>query len=115
MSNIKDLLLQRDKLRADLVSIEADIHAVQAGQRNDAISQVKTLMSQSGLTVSDLGLSVPAKPSKRQPAEENRPKVAAKYRDDATGQAWSGRGLKPKWLTAQIAAGKTLEDFAISK
>jgi len=115
MSNIKDLLLQRDKLRADLVSLEADIHAAQAGQRSDAIVEVKALMAQAGLKVSDLGMSATAKSSKRQPSEETRPKVAAKYRDDATGQTWSGRGLKPKWLTAQLASGKTLEDFIISK
>lgn len=115
MSNIKDLSLQRDKLRADLLKLDADIHSAQSGQRIQAISQVKALMAEFGLTVSDLGAFAPAKPAKRQPSAETRPKVAAKFRDEATGQTWSGRGLKPKWLTAQIASGKTLEDFAISK
>lgn len=40
-------------------------------------------------------------------------KVAAMYRDPATGQTWSGRGLRPRWLVEAIEAGKTLEDFAI--
>ena len=44
---------------------------------------------------------------------DGRANVAAKYRDATTGQEGSGRGLKPRWLTAAINAGKTLEDFAV--
>jgi DNA-binding protein H-NS len=40
-------------------------------------------------------------------------KVAAKYRDPASGKTWSGRGLKPRWLSEAIAAGKQLTDFSI--
>jgi DNA-binding protein H-NS len=28
-------------------------------------------------------------------------KVAAKYRDPATGQTWTGRGKAPKWIEGQ--------------
>jgi DNA-binding protein H-NS len=38
--------------------------------------------------------------------------VAAKYRGP-NGESWSGRGLMPRWLSAQIAQGKAKEDFAI--
>jgi DNA-binding protein H-NS len=41
-------------------------------------------------------------------------KVPAKYRDKA-GNAWAGRGAKPRWLVAAIKEGKKLEDFAIEK
>jgi DNA-binding protein H-NS len=36
-----------------------------------------------------------------------------KYRDDK-GHSWSGRGLTPKWLEAEIEAGKKKEDFLIT-
>lgn len=36
---------------------------------------------------------------------------AAKYSDGA-GNAWSGRGRKPHWFVAALAAGKTPEDLA---
>ena len=42
-------------------------------------------------------------------------KVAAMYRDPATGQSWSGRGLRPRWLVEAIEAGKTLADFEIGE
>src|SRR4029079_9794133 len=41
-------------------------------------------------------------------------KVPAKYRDKA-GNAWAGRGAKPRWLVAAIREGKKLEDFALEK
>jgi DNA-binding protein H-NS len=40
--------------------------------------------------------------------------VAPKYRDPETGATWAGRGLKPRWLTAAIKSGKSLEHFAIT-
>jgi ParB/RepB/Spo0J family partition protein len=32
-----------------------------------------------------------------------------------TGQTWTGRGLKPAWITAALAAGKTLADFEVKQ
>jgi len=40
-------------------------------------------------------------------------KVAAKYKHPKTGEAWSGRGSKPRWLQAEIKAGKKIEAFAV--
>jgi DNA-binding protein H-NS len=42
-----------------------------------------------------------------------RGSVAPKYRDPETGETWAGRGLKPRWLTAAMKSGKSLEYFAI--
>jgi DNA-binding protein H-NS len=40
--------------------------------------------------------------------------VAPKYRHPETGETWAGRGLKPRWLTAAMKSGKSLESFAIA-
>jgi DNA-binding protein H-NS len=40
--------------------------------------------------------------------------VAPKFRNAATGETWTGRGLQPKWLKSAIAGGAKLEDFAIA-
>jgi DNA-binding protein H-NS len=44
----------------------------------------------------------------------SRAAVAPKYRDPETGETWAGRGLKPRWLTAAMKSGKSLEHFAIT-
>jgi DNA-binding protein H-NS len=41
-------------------------------------------------------------------------KVAPKY-EGPNGEKWSGRGLKPRWLTTAMSKGKRLEDFLIGK
>lgn len=102
MPTIQELLAQKAEL-------EQQIQALSSAARADAIAQVKALMAEHGLTVADLagGGSTSAKRGSKPGS-----KVAAKYRD-ADGNTWSGRGLKPKWLKAAIASGKTLADFAV--
>lgn len=41
-------------------------------------------------------------------------KVAPKYRNPANAkETWAGRGKQPKWLAAETAKGRKLEDFLI--
>jgi DNA-binding protein H-NS len=41
--------------------------------------------------------------------------VAPKYRNpENPAETWAGRGLRPRWLTAAIKAGKKLDDFLIA-
>ena len=74
---------------------------------HELFMQLKSAREAKGLSLADLS-SRAAKPGR--PAAT---KVAAKYRDKASGSTWSGRGLRPNWLKAAIAAGKKLEDFAV--
>ena len=44
------------------------------------------------------------------------PKVLTKYRNPKNPkETWSGRGKQPRWLTAQLGAGKKLNQFLISR
>ena len=43
-------------------------------------------------------------------------KVPPKYRNPANpAETWTGRGKQPRWLAAQVAKGKKVEDFLIRK
>ncbi|MDE2082032.1 MAG: H-NS histone family protein [Burkholderiales bacterium] len=95
-------------LLAQKAALEQQIIEMQREQRADAIAQVKSLMAEYGLTPADIGQSPRAAAPRPVKA-----KVAAKYRDPATGNTWSGRGLKPKWLSAALADGRQLSDFAV--
>jgi DNA-binding protein H-NS len=50
---------------------------------------------------------------RRKPSANAGKKVAPKYRNPATGDTWSGRGLKPKWLVAALDSGRSLSEFAL--
>jgi len=39
--------------------------------------------------------------------------VAAKYRNPATGESWSGRGRAPRWLAEEMAKGRSKDEFLI--
>ena len=43
-----------------------------------------------------------------------KPRVVAKYRNAATGETWTGRGLQPKWLRNALVDGASLAEFTIS-
>lgn len=51
------------------------------------------------------------KRAKAQPAAKAARPNAARYRCPDTGSTWSGRGLRPAWLRAKLAAGAHLADF----
>lgn len=38
-----------------------------------------------------------------------------RYRNPATGDTWTGRGLQPRWLKAALAGGATLDDFDLKR
>jgi DNA-binding protein H-NS len=99
MASVNELLAQK-------AVIEQQIAEAQRAERAGAVAQVRALMAEHGLTLADL--STKSAVTRRVGA-----KVAPKYRDAATGDTWSGRGLQPRWLKQALASGKKISDFAI--
>jgi len=95
------------ELEAQKQALEQQIAKAKAAGRAEAVARVREMMSTHGLTLADLGGREPPKARATKGS-----KVPAKYRDPDTGKAWSGRGLKPTWLKAALAAGKTIDTFA---
>lgn len=121
MARLQDLLAKKAQL-------DREIADTQRKEKSAAVAHVKTLMEQYGITAADLGRRKPGRPAKAEsttaaaaapaggPKRRSKmagKKVPPKYRNKATGDTWSGRGLKPRWLADAIAAGKKLSDFAI--
>ena len=89
MTTLAELIKQKEAL-------EAQIANTRQSELADAISKVKALVAEHGLTQSDVfgGSKGAKKPSAGG-------KVAAKYRDPSSGQTWTGRGKAPKWIDGQ--------------
>ncbi len=101
MATLQELLAQKEAL-------EREIELRKKQDRAEAVAKVRALMDEYGLTVADLSMRGGAKA-----ASKPGGKVAVKYRNAATGDSWSGRGLQPNWLKKELAAGRKLEDFAV--
>jgi DNA-binding protein H-NS len=87
----------------ELMSLKTDVEAMLARK----VSEQRHSLQQE---LSKLGGYTGGKKARGGP----RGKVAPKYRHPETGETWSGRGLKPRWLTAAMKSGKSLEAFAIT-
>ena len=95
MSTLQDLIAQRDAL-------DAVIKAQQASAHSDAVVAARKFCSEQGLTSADVF-----------PTKARAPKpIAVKYRDDK-GNTWTGRGVKPRWLTNALANGANQEQFRV--
>jgi DNA-binding protein H-NS len=105
MTTLDDLLRQQRELAAQIASLTA-------ASREAVLAEIRRIMSLHGLTLKDVAAG--GARSKERPEAASRRTVPPKYRDEA-GHAWSGRGLKPKWLVEAIAAGKSIDDFVIRK
>lgn len=97
-----------NELLAQKAALEKQIIDAQREEKSGAIAQVKALMAEHGLSLADIGSRAAAAPRRSATG-----KVAAKYRNPATGDTWSGRGLQPNWLKAAVAEGRALSDFAV--
>ena len=102
--SLKDLLAQKAEL-------DRRIAETQRAEREQALAQVRTLMAEYGLTMADIAGHARSAPAPR--AKVGGGSVAPKYRDPATGQTWSGRGLQPRWLREALASGRPLSEFAL--
>lgn len=111
MSNYQELLARRDALSRQAAELDRQLKEAQRAERIRVITQVKDLMATHGLTIADLDAGGKRAGAGRSASAGTR--VAPKYRNGETGETWTGRGIKPKWLQAAIASGKTLESFAI--
>jgi DNA-binding protein H-NS len=105
MSDLQQLIRQK----ADL---ERQIAQLNSKGRQEAIDEIRKIMTEHGLTSDDIASPGRARKAGTKLDGTERKAVAAKYRDDQ-GNQWTGRGLKPRWLSAALAAGRKLEDFAV--
>lgn len=89
--------LQRD--------VERSIASYEDRQKSEARSQLEEQARAMGFTLAELvGLEV----------KKTRAPAQAKYQHpENPALTWSGRGRKPQWFSAAIAAGKTPEDLTI--
>jgi len=84
-----------EELQAKIADLQAQAARVKEEEKQQAIDMARTMISAYGITAKDLGLDKAPK-GKTGPKAGN--KIAAKYRDPASGATWSGRGKTPRWI-----------------
>lgn len=87
---------------------EALLKQAEAARREEiasVVAEIQAKMKEYGISMNDL----------KGGAKKGKPRgaVAAKYKNPATGETWSGRGRAPKWLAAEMTKGKSKDAFLI--
>ena len=96
------------KQQADALLAEAEI--VRKQEITEVVQRIKAQMKEYGLTVADLGGSASTGQRKVAKTKSTAP---AKYRGP-NGELWSGGlGRRPEWVRNVLAAGGTLDAYAI--
>ncbi len=108
MTSYTDLLKQIETLTQQAEQLrKAEIKTV--------VADIQKMMKAHRISLADLKSTATAQPptSKAAKTVKTPKKVAAKYRDTATGDTWSGRGRTPKWLEKAESEGQSREAFAV--
>lgn len=109
-----ETLITKAKRRKETLKKRKPIGTVRA--------KIKAAAESEGYTIEELFGTPARKTATRKVAKTTAKKgrklgkVPPKYRNPANkDETWAGRGKQPRWLVAEIAKGKKLEDFLIKK
>ena len=92
------------ELKKKIQELQAQADRLLAEERAKAIQEIRAQIEEFDLTGADLGFK-PGKPAAGK-------KVANRYSDGQN--VWIGRGPRPAWLKAELAAGRKLEEFLVA-
>ena len=96
------------QLQKQIASLEAQARKAKSAELNAVIGRMKEAIAVYGITAADLFGGKSAKAVRSKASRQG----AAKYAD-GDGNTWVGMGKRPQWLRDALAAGKSLQDFAV--
>ena len=104
--------LSDDDLVAVIRLAEQEQAARRERKRADFFLSIREQAQALGVAPEDVVAALSSK--ELRPAPDRRAKVAPKYRNPANpAETWAGRGVKPKWMQALLAQGKSMDEFKI--
>lgn len=93
------------ELKAQAEALLQQAEAARRAEIAAVVAEIQAKMKEYGITLADL--------KGRAKKAKSRGAVAAKYRNPATGESWSGRGRAPKWLADEVAKGRARDEFLL--
>lgn len=89
------------------------VKRVKAAAATKAAKSSKSAAKSGAKATAKTNAKATRKTGAKQQAKGGREAGVIKYRDDA-GNSWTGRGTRPKWFLAAVAAGKTPEQLMVA-
>jgi len=94
-----------------IAAAEQQREAKRATGKKELVEEFRARAEALGLSLGELAASASkaGRPSGKDPSTHS---PAVKCRNPETGEAWSGRGRAPRWLTSAEQQGRSREEFA---
>jgi DNA-binding protein H-NS len=108
------------QVQKQIAKLQKEAEEIKAKEAGGVIARIKDAIQHYGLKPADLfgaaskaGRPVKARKAvRRKSGAAKKAPLPVKFRDDA-GHTWSGRGKRPNWFNAALAAGKSPADFLV--
>jgi DNA-binding protein H-NS len=105
MSDISHL--SEEELAELISNASKQLSQKQQQKRSETIAEIKQLAA-------SIGVSIELVDAGQKASARKGSKVSIKYRDPAnSSNAWTGRGMKPRWLANYLEEGRAIEEFLI--
>jgi len=102
-----------EDIQKEIATLQKTADALRQKEVAGVIDRIKVAIATYQLTARDLGLAGRAVAAPKQAKSRKRKAKSASvpmYRDES-GKTWTGRGRRPGWFVAALAAGKKAEDL----
>jgi DNA-binding protein H-NS len=111
--------LTDDELAALMRAAERELSERREQKRSAFFSNLREQARALGVAPEEIAAELGRKNAKPPAAAakgyDRRATVAPKYRNpENPSETWAGRGVKPRWMQALLARGKTMDDFKIA-
>ena len=104
--------LSDDDLSALLELVEHELVRRRETKRREFFASVREQAEALGVAPEEVAAELARKDARG--VADRRSTVAPKYRNPMNpSQTWAGRGVKPRWMQALLAQGKSMDDFKI--
>lgn len=115
MADINFDAMSMEELRGLRGQLDRAIASFEDRKRREALAAIEAAAREHGFALADLtGKGGRGRRNTAAVAASGRPAGQAKYANpDEPSMTWSGRGRRPRWVSEQIDAGKSLDDLTI--
>jgi DNA-binding protein H-NS len=99
--------LSEQELAELIANASKHLESKRHGKRKEVIAEMKALAA-------SIGMEVEITEAGEKGASRKGSKVPVKYRDpDNSRNTWTGRGVKPRWLSAYVGQGRSVDEFRV--
>lgn len=95
-----------EELQSHQREVESTIKGYEKKRKSECLAELKAVAKKHGFSLEDFAGG--------KSSGKSGPKGVAKYANPADpSQTWTGRGRQPNWVKTALAAGKSMDEFAI--